>query len=264
MKIESTQNVLVEYDGDVVWLTLNRPDVLNAVNDALLRDLTAAVRGVTLDQSRVIVLTGAGRAFCAGGDHSTLSDWASEGLGATGEGARPEASDLIDALLRLEKPIIAAVNGAAIGLGAVIALYCDYIVAAEHAKIGDRHASIGLVSGVDSAIWTALLGPLRAQEFMMTGRLLNGVEAAEIGLVNRAVPGDELRAAALEYAAKLATLPPYAVQKTKASVNRYLRFMTDLILPVSYAWEQLSMVTQDHQEALLAFKEKRPGNYTGR
>ena len=264
MRIESAENVEVSYQDDVLWVTLNRPEVLNAVNDPLLRDLTSIVRGVAEDESRVVILTGAGRGFCAGGDHGTLKDWSDEGLGATGAGARPEASDLIDALLRLEKPIIAAVNGAAIGLGAVIALYCDYIVAAEDAKIGDRHASIGLVSGVDSAIWTALVGPLLAKEFMMTGRLLSGTEAAGFGLVNRAVPAEELRAAATEHAKTLAALPPYAIRKTKASVNRYLRFMTDLILPVSYAWEQLSMVTQDHQEALLAFKEKRPGNYTGR
>jgi enoyl-CoA hydratase len=263
MAVEPTGTVDVAYEGEVVWVTLNRPDVLNAVNDAMVRDLTTVVRGVTVDASRVVVLTGAGRAFCAGGDHNTLSEWAGE-LSGTGEEARPETSDLLDAMLRCEKPLIAAVKGPAIGLGAVLALYCDYIVAAEDAKIADRHQTIGLVSGVDSAIWTALLGPLLAKEFMMSGRMLSGVEAAQLRLVNRAVPADDVRGAAAEYAATLAALPPYAVQKTKASVNRYLRFMHDLILPVSYAWEQLSMVSEDHKEALLAFKEQRPGNYTGR
>jgi enoyl-CoA hydratase len=264
MRIESTQHVDVRYEDDgLCRITLNRPDVLNAISDLLLDELTKILEAANRDESRVLLLTGAGRAFCAGGDHSTLNTWAEEGI-ASPSGRRPEASDLIRAYLNLEKPIIAMVNGPAIGLGAVLALYCDYIVIADDAKIGDRHVNIGLVSGVDAAIWTALVGPLLAKEFMMTGRVLSGTEAAGVRLVNRAVPAAELEGAALEHAAKLAELPPYAVSRIKLSANRYLKFMTDMILPVAYAWEQLSMLTDDHQEALDAFREKRPGKYTGR
>lgn len=264
MKLASTDHVDVRYeDNGVCRVTLNRPDVLNAVSDVLLEELTSIIEAANRDESRVLILTGAGRAFCAGGDHSTLNTWAEEGF-ASASGRRPEASDLIRAYLNLEKPIIAMVNGPAIGLGAVIALYCDYIVIAEDAKIGDRHVNIGLVSGADAAIWTALVGPLLAKEFMMTGRVLSGTEAASFGIANRAVPGDELEAVAVAYAERLAALPPYALSKIKMAANRYVRFMTDMILPAAYAWEQLSMLTEDHQEALTAFREKRPGNYTGR
>jgi enoyl-CoA hydratase len=112
-------------------------------------------------------------------------------------------------------------------------------------------------------MWPLLVGPHRAKEMMITGRMLSGREAADMGLVNRSVPLEQLRKETLDLAREIAALPPYAVRATKTSVNRYVAWMNNLVLEPSLAWEKISMMSQDHQEALAARREKRPGVYTG-
>jgi enoyl-CoA hydratase len=264
LPLESTPVLGVAFDGPILHLTLNRPAALNAITPELSRHLTEAVEQAASSEARAIVLSGADRAFSAGGDHKTLNTWSGERVAGFGGADRADVGRLIRAFVSLEKPVVAAVRGVAIGMGAMIALHCDYIVIAADAKIGDRHVNLGLVPGDEAAIWTALLGPRLAKEMLFTGRLLTGTEAAAIGLVNKVTSAETVMEEAVAYANELAALPPYALQKTKASINRYLQMVTDQIFPASFAWEEMSMLTADHQEALTAFKEKRPGTFTGR
>jgi enoyl-CoA hydratase len=257
--------VLLTRSGPVHQIVLNRPARLNAINPEMRDLLTSTIQQADRDKdSRVIVITGAGRGFCAGGDLKGMV-----GQMSFGEAGRKRVlsggRDLVDALLRAEKPLIAMVNGPAIGLGATIALLCDLVVMADGATIGDRHVNAGLVAGDGGALaWPLLIGPSKAKYYLMTGRLLDAKEAERIGLVSRAVPADDLRAEVAALADELAGLPPYAVQATKVSVNRILQAVAGVVVDSSLAYEHLSMHTDDHQEAVAAWVEKRPGNYVGR
>lgn len=248
---------------DIAVLTLNRPEKLNALSYELVEDLHAAVEAIGNNgDCRVVVLTGAGRGFCSGGDVKSMTTRHQPGVAPTH--VYSQGRHLIHAFTSVEKPIIAMVNGPAAGLGATLALFCDMVVMADEATIGDRHVNVGLVAGDGGAVmWPLLVGPLRAKELMITGRMLGGREAADMGLVNRSVPLERLREETLELAHEIAALPPYAVRATKTSVNRFVAWMTNLVLEPSLAWEKISMMSLDHQEALAARREKRPGVYTG-
>lgn len=259
----STQQVVTENRGTTTWVTLNRPDRLNAIDPDTHLQLQRALTAADVDpETRVIVLTGNGRAFCAGGDVKGMA-----GKDSFGDAGRVLSTgrDLIDIILRLEKPIIAMVNGVAVGLGATIALLCDIVQMASSARIGDRHVNVGLVAGDGgSMIWPLLIGPARAKEYLMTGRLIEATDAKRMGLVSKVVPDDSLVDSVTGLAEELAALPPYAVRATKLSINKYLQQSAGQILDLSLAYEHLSMKTDDHQEALKAFTEKRSGHYTGR
>lgn len=261
---ESTETVLLSARDGVSWVTLNRPDRLNAIDLGTHLLLKEVLEKADADpDTQVIVLTGTGRAFCAGGDVKGMQG--KNSFGTSSVHVHSPGKHLIDAMVRLEKPIIAMVNGVAVGLGATIALMADIVIMAEDAKIGDRHVNVGLVAGDGGAvIWPLLIGVARAKEYLMTGRMLTGAQAADIGLVSRAVPRDRLEAEVLELAGELAALPPYAVRATKLSVNRILSATQAVALDVSLAYEHLSMKTQDHQEAIAAWQEGRQGVYTGR
>jgi len=257
--------VLLSTEGRISFITLNRPERLNAINLNTHLLLAQRLREADLDpHTRVIVLTGAGRGFCSGGDVKDMVG--SDSFGIAGRKAvLSPGRDLIDTMVRMEKPLIAMVNGAAVGLGATIALLSDVVMMADEASIGDRHVSVGLVAGDGGAlIWPLLVGPSRAKEFLMTGRMIKGSEAERMGLISRSVPQTELRGAVLELAEELAALPPYAVQATKASVNRILSAVSGVVLDTSLAYEHLSMKTEDHREAVRARAERRPGEYVGR
>jgi enoyl-CoA hydratase len=260
------ERLLVEREDDVLVVTMNRPDRLNAVDNQLHVEFTQILTTVDRDpKSRVVVLTGAGRAFCSGGDIGGMSSESGNPLEERTDGVHSSGWHLIYNMLSVEKPIVAMVNGPAVGLGATIALLCDAVIMSEGARIGDRHVNVGLVAGDGgTVIWPLLLGPLRAKEFLMTGDLVNGIQAAEMGLVNRAVPPEQLREETMTLAKKLAALPPYAVRATKHSINRYIRWMANEQLDTSLAWEHLSMKMEDHHEAVAAFMEKRQGVYKGR
>jgi enoyl-CoA hydratase len=261
--IKSTEHIEVSYERDVVVLTLNRPETLNAIAP----DTSDQLRSVLLqldddEDSRVAVLTGAGRGFCSGGDVKSMPTRHRPGVAP--KRVYSQGRHLIHAFMSVEKPIIAMVNGPAAGLGATLALFCDMVVMADEASIGDRHVNVGLVAGDGGAVmWPLLVGPLRAKELMITGRMLSGQEAAQMGLVNRSVPLERLREETFQLAHEIAALPPYAVRATKTSVNRFIAWMTNLVLEPSLAWEKISMMSHDHQEALAARREKRAGVYTG-
>jgi enoyl-CoA hydratase len=250
-------------------VTLNRPERLNAVNGVMHNELERFFGEVNSDRDvNAIVLTGAGRAFCAGGDIS--------GFGPSGEpddGPPPKIQAtfsrgprrLILNLLEIEVPVIVALNGDAIGVGATIALFGDVVIASEKARLADTHVKIGLVAGDGgSIIWPLLAGANRAKEYLLTGDFVPAAEAERIGLVNRVLPPDDVLPAARALAERLANGPTWAIRWTKASVNKQLREQLNLVLDASLAFESLSASTLDHEEAAKAFMEKRPPKFTGR
>jgi len=266
------ENLLISLDNGVLTVTLNRPDRLNAVDRALhlaLEDLWDDVAGDS--EVRVVVLTGAGRAFCVGGDVRAMAERSGQasvantspfmGNGGVQQGARR----LILNMLEVNQPIIAALNGDTIGLGATIALFSDIVIAADTARIGDPHVRVGLVAGDGGAvIWPLLIGIHRAKELLMTGRLISAVEAERIGLINEVQPAADVLPAAQELARNLADGPSMAVRWTKASINKVIRDRMNLLLDTSLAYEHLTMLSEDHAEASKSFVEKRKPRYTGR
>lgn len=250
--------------GRILTVTIDRPEALNAVNAAMHEDLARVFREVQDDPgSDVVVLTGAGRAFCAGGDVAWFQAMIDDP--AVFRRLVPEAKKIVFDLLDLEKPIICRLNGAAAGLGATLALLCDVIVAADTAKIGDPHVRMGLVAGDGGAvIWPQLVGYARAKELLLTGDMLTAHEAERIGLINRVVPAAELDAAVSGLAEKLAGGATLAVRWTKTVVNIPLKELAHTLMDASLAYEMASNETADHQEAVTAFREKRTPRFTGR
>jgi enoyl-CoA hydratase/carnithine racemase len=254
--------VQVEKDNGVAIVTLNRPSALNAVNPEMSADFDTLFRDLSKDEEvDAIVLTGAGRAFCAGGDIKNMD--------ARNDAPPPDfpmdprdPGRLLNDILDVQQPIIAAVNGDAIGLGATIALFCDIQVVAETARLADTHVRIGVVAGDGGAvIWPPLIGPNRAKEFLMRGNLINGAEAAKIGLVNYAVPAAEVLPKAKELARELADGPRWAIRWTKLSVNKLVKHYLNQVLDASAALEAVTFVTPQHREAARAFVEKRRPNF---
>ncbi|MFZ0887626.1 MAG: enoyl-CoA hydratase-related protein [Candidatus Binataceae bacterium] len=258
--------IAVQIDRKLATVTLNRPDSLNAVNPELHRELERIWIDLADDSGiNAIVLTGAGRAFCAGGDVKGMASRAGGGGGPSRMMFTPSgARRIIQNMLDVEQPIIGAINGDAVGLGATLALLCDVIVASEKARFADTHVKVGIVAGDGGAvIWPLLIGPARAKEFLMRGNFINGAEAARIGMVNYAVAGDQVMAKATEIARELADGPTWAIRWSKLAVNKWLKEQTNLILDASLAYEMLSFNTDDHREAARAFVEKRKPVYKG-
>lgn len=258
IKQERYETIRIEYDKRVLTLTLNRPEQLNAVDSQMHFELSSVFRDADLDDSSdVVVLTGTGRAFCAGGDLRDQRHSNAFGI-ARGEGER-----IIRDLVHMEKPIIAAVNGPARGLGATLALFCDVVFAAESASIGDPHVMVGLVAGDGGAvIWPLLIGINRAKEFLMTGDPLSSQDAMQMGLVNHVVPDDRLREEAHAFATKLSRGSPRAVRGTKISVNKFLQLMVTMTLDMSLSIEARTYRSSDNLEAAKAFAEKRDPKFS--
>lgn len=263
MESGSYQFLRVERDGHVLTVTFNRPDQMNGISGAMEAELCRAIRQATMDvETRVVVLTGAGKAFSAGGDFDYINEMIDEPSkfwdGMNG------AKQLISTLLDCPKPIIAKINGHAIGLGATIALFCDVTFAAEHAKIGDPHVAIGFVAGDGGAIiWPQLAGFNRAKEYLLTGEAVPAPEAARLGLLNHCVPAAELDAAVDAYVRKLLAVPSRAQQWTKCAINVGLKQLAHTMMDASIAYEALSNHTRDHREAMAAIAEKRKPKFDG-
>lgn len=239
-------------------MTLNRPHRLNAFDWELHEAFSLLLVNVSNDRRdiRVVVLTGAGRAFCAGGDTALMDEVISQRRDRVEflqAGAR-----LMMNLVNLRQPIIAMVNGPAVGLGATIALTCDVVYAGTSATFSDPHVQMGLVAGDGAAvIWPLLIGPSRAKRYLMTGDALDAHEAERVGLVNEVVPDAELRDRVLMFARRLAAGPQVAIEGTKTAVNKHLRIWSERILLESIGLEGLSMMHPDHAQKVTQFREKR-------
>ncbi len=260
------RHLKVEIDQGIATVSINRPEVLNAVNMDLHRQLEDIWLDLADDDTlSVVILTGEGKAFMAGGDLKGMSERFGTERGLRHAlGVTVMAKRLLSGILDFPKPVIAAVNGDAIGLGATIALFCDMVVIAQDAKIGDPHVKVGVSAGDGGAIiWPLLLGPARAKEFLMLGLLASGTEAERINLVNRAVPREDVLKVARELADNLVALPPWAVRYTKSTVNIMVRHFLNMMMDASMTSEALTMLTQDHGEAVKAFVEKRKPVFRG-
>ncbi|WP_337185656.1 enoyl-CoA hydratase-related protein [Phenylobacterium sp.] len=260
---ESYQTITFQRSGRILEVTLNRPDKLNATDALMHEELARLFFDVSNDpDSDVVVLTGAGRAFSAGGDIGWMQSMIDDP--SAFEKTAREGKQLVLSLLDCEKPVIAKLNGHATGLGATIALLCDVIFASETAKIGDPHVSVGFVAGDGGAlIWPQLIGYARAKEFLLTGDLMTATQAAQIGLINHAVPAEALDQTVQAFAERLAGGAIKAIRWTKMSVNIPLRQMAESMMNASLAYEALSNMTKDHQEAVSAFREKRQPRFVG-
>lgn len=259
------ETLLIEKDDDgIAVVTLNRPEKRNAVSNQMHDELEAIFADLAKDDGiRCVVITGAGSAFCAGGDVEGMKSGEFRPAGPR----TPffQVRRLIMNLLEVDQPIVAAVNGDGAGLGATIPLFCDVIVMAEGARLADTHVRMGLVAGDGGVvIWPWLVGMARAKEYLLTGDWIDGKEAERIGLVNYAVPQEQVMPRAMEIARKLAKNAPLAVRWTKYSVNKILRDHVNLALDSSMFLEAATMSSEDLAEAAQAFYEKRRPEFKGR
>ena len=241
----------------VLLITLNRPEVLNAANARLHWELTQVWLTVDADpETRVALVTGAGRAFSAGGDMSLVDEMAGN-PDAVARTLR-EASDLVYNMINCEKLIVSAINGVAVGAGLVVALLADVSVIAETARLTDGHTRLGVVAGDHAAIvWPLLCGMAKAKYYLLTADFLDGKEAERIGLVSLCVPPGELMAKASAVADGLARGSQPAIRWTKRALNNWLR-QAGPIFDQSLALEMLSFMNPDVREGIRAIREKRP------
>jgi enoyl-CoA hydratase len=257
---EAYKTILIEKrENGVAVATLNRPEKRNAVDDILHHELGQLPFDADGDRDvKVLVITGAGRAFCAGGDFSG-------GLRHRGGQLMVEAARLVNNLLECRKPVLTAVNGYAMGLGATVALLGDVVFAARSAVFADTHVRMGIAAGDGGQlIWPLLMGVNRAKYYLMTGDRIDAEEAERLGLVNFVVEDDELMKRTLELADRLASGPSAAISASKVAVNQYMKMVSNVVLPLSLKLEEWTMSTEDFREAVTAFLERRTPHYKGR
>jgi enoyl-CoA hydratase len=240
----------------VLLITIDRPERMNATNERLHTELAGVWRDVADDeQTRVAVVTGAGRAFSAGGDLEMIQKMAGDYRRVAAMAS--EAAGLVTNMLDCEKPIVSAINGTAVGAGLAVALMADISIIAEDAKLTDGHLRLGVVAGDHAAIlWPLLCGMAKAKYYLLTADFLDGREAERIGLVSRCVPGDQVLETALEVADRIAAGPQDAARWTKRTLNHWLRQAIPAF-DASVAYEMLSFLGEDVQEGSQAILEKR-------
>jgi enoyl-CoA hydratase len=252
-----------ERDGDVLVVTIDVPgDDLNRVGEELHGELAQLFPQLQRERSaRAIVLTGAGRAFSAGGDFEWFPELQEPGRL---EALRLDGKQIIWDLLDVHLPIVCALNGHAIGLGASIALLCDAVFMAESATLADPHVRVGLVAGDGGTVaWPLAVGPMVAKRYLLTGDPVPASEAARLGLVTEVVLDDEVFDRAISFARDLAAGAPLAVQYTKQAVNQYVKQVAATSFDLATALEITTFRSADHAEALAAFREKRPPRFQG-
>jgi enoyl-CoA hydratase len=256
--VPSFETIALTRKGRLLTITLNRPDVLNSVNEQMHCDIEAAFAFAANDQeSDVLLLTGAGRGFSAGGDLNYLAETAKHPERFDLDVRR--AKNIVYTLLDLEKPLICRLNGHAIGLGATLALLCDVVYADENAKIGDPHVSVGLVAGDGGAfIWPQRIGYALAKEFLLTGDPVPAKRAEQIGLINRALPAAELDAAVDALCTRLLNGSQNAIRWTKVTINLELKRIAHAVMDAGIAYEAVTIRSQDHRDAVEAILNKRP------
>lgn len=255
----TTGSLLLETSDGVARVTLNRPEAMNAFDDELHEEFPRMLARIDDDpETRAVVLTGSGRAFSAGG---SLDDFALFGEDQQARGkAMRQARRLVDMMLGVRVPIIAAVNGPAVGLGCTLATLCDVVFAADDTFVADPHVTVGLVAGDGSAVtWPYLTSLLKAKEYLLTGERIPAAKAVELGLVNHAVPRDELLERATAFAAKVAGLPPQAVQDTKSVLNQHLRAASVATLGFGIAAETHSHDTPEYRAIAEGLRSRREG-----
>jgi len=254
--------VLGERRGPVLWLTLNRPHRLNAVSPPLYEALARALAGAD-DEIRAIVLTGAGRAFCAGADLKAHADGPLTPKQRRSYVRLAQRANLL--LQRGRSPVVAAVNGAAIGGGLELALSCDFIVVASDAKLRLPEVALGtFVGGGVTYTLTERVGMARARELLLLGEFFTGEQAVAMGLANRAVPADQVQSTAVELSERLSAVAPVSMAHARRLLRRARRLSRRQIMDAEARALEACMGTDDWHEGVMAFKEERAPRYTGR
>jgi enoyl-CoA hydratase len=240
----------------VLVVTINRPEVLNAANARLHWEFTQIWPVVDADpKTRVVVVTGAGKAFSAGGDLSLVEDMAGNPDALTR--TMREASDLVYNMINLDKPVVSAINGVAVGAGLVVALMADVSIISATARFTDGHTHLGVAAGDHAAIiWPLLCGMAKAKYYLLTADFIDGREAERIGLVTMCLPPDQVMPKALDVADRLARGSQISIQWTKRALNNWLR-QAGPIFDQSLALEMLSFSYPDVREGVKAIREKR-------
>lgn len=261
------QFITSELDNHVATITLNRPEVMNALNREMYAELEQAFRDAHRDpEVRCVVLTGAGRAFCSGDDvkEIMLGEQRDETVTRLRE-VRPRPTPAAATVLECDKPVIAAVNGPAVGWGMDLTLFCDIRIASESAKFGELFIKRGLVADI-GGLWRLprVVGPSKAAELLFTGDVIDAREAERIGLVSRVVPPDELRTAAMEIARKIAANPPIAMRYMKEGLRKSVHASMQEM--GEYVGSSLAYLftTEDHKEGAMSFVERREPVFRGR
>ncbi|MBI3968442.1 MAG: enoyl-CoA hydratase/isomerase family protein [Chloroflexi bacterium] len=259
----SYEQLVIERHGGVAKLIMNRPEALNALSDQMRREFVPALAEIKGDPSiRVVVLTGAGRAFCAGGDVKYFAEHKPTPL-QTHARIKQLHTWLLD-LINLDRPVIAMVNGHAAGAGANLALACDLVLAADTAKFTQAFVKIGLVPDAGGMYFLPrAVGLHRAKELIFMGRPVDAQEAFQIGMINRVVPATELESTTMELAQRLAEGATKAMALAKGVLNRsFTLSLEDLFELEAYA-QGLAFATADYEEGVLAFVEKRQPTFRG-
>ena len=260
MKFET---IIYEKKDNVAWITLNRPDKLNAQNQTLLNEVTVALeQAKDDDEVHVIVITGAGnRAFSAGADISMFMDWTPTSVTSwTKATKRPYTF-----VREVPKPVIAMVNGLALGGGCELAMGCDIVIASENARFGQPEINVGVIpGGAGTQVLPRLVGEKKAKEMILTGDPISAEEAYRLGLVNKVVPADKLREAVDEVIKKLKSKSPAILKFAKLAVNKSLDTPLSVGVDCEADLFALCFGTQDQKEGAKAFLEKRPPKYVGK
>ena len=270
-----TDQLIETFEDGVATLTMNRPEARNALSGEMQSALAEAVRRTSADPKvRAIVLTGAGGAFCAGGDVKGFAADTSRGA-AVGQGSGPSIEqriaglragmEVVKWLHEAPKPTLAVIPGPAAGAGLSLALACDLRIAVETAKLTTAFSKVGLAGDYGGSWFLShLVGAAKARELYFTADVITGAEAAALGIVNRAVPAEELAQVATEYARRLAGLPTIAVGYMKKNLNLSAHSTLSELLDMEAANMVRTMMTDDHAQAARAFVEKRAPVFAGR
>jgi len=253
-------------ENDVAWITMNRPEQRNAVNPEMRDELISILTAARTDAGiRALVLTGAGKGFCTGADLSGPRGQAPTGPGAGRELMKSSSQRLIRALWELEKPVVAAVNGVAAGLGSHLAFASDFVIAAAEARFIEVFVRRGIAVDAGGAfLLPRLIGLQKAKELVFFGDDLSADEALRVGLVSKVVPGDQLQATAREWAERLAKGPTFAIGMSKRLLNRSLESSLDTALEEEAMAQMLVTQSDDTREGMTAFMERRAPQFKGR
>ena len=264
------QTITFEKEEHIATLTLNRPDRMNALNEQMIGEILMALDEASRDpEIRVLVLTGAGRAFCAGADlrgdeggERVLSETHPE---MTRQGLRYGAQQVVQRLQGLDIPTIGMVNGAAVGAGFDWALACDLRIGSENARFMVAFTRVGLIPGT-GGMWlmSRIMGLPKAAELAFTGDFLEAPEAKEVGALNRLVPAAELKKETMKLAHRIANNPPIAIRLNKMLLYEGLKTDLKTALELAAATQSIALASEDHKEGVAAFREKRAPSYKGR
>jgi enoyl-CoA hydratase len=249
------EELVVTADGPIRIVTLNRPEDLNGTNRTMHQALAKVWTDIAADtDARVVIMTGSGSTFSAGGDFGYMQDNIDDA--EMRAQTMLEARSIVRGIVRLPMPVIAAVNGPAVGLGCSLAVLSDLVLMSDKSFLADPHLRMGLVTGDGGMAWPALTGLLRAKEYLFLGQKILPDKAVEFGLASRVVAASDLMAEAMSLANRLATVPPAALRDTKLGLNSYLEAQLENGFEIAFRGEEASMGSPEHAAAVAAARHK--------